>query len=262
MPFFYTYFSRARWPRNFLVNIITSWVPGIILVAFQAELGAIQAIKYFFVGYILFVCIYEIGYLANDSYGIGNDSTPRRRVNIDYNFSFVSVFALTRIILFLGIAAWVGVITAPLFWVSYLVLSAVLFMHNTFRRLELKFFSFLQLSLLRFSLPVFLALLIFDRPDEVSTTLLTGLMLFTYPRVITYMDAKGRLSIPERKQPTFLLLSLLTVLPLLSLVSVAAHTWAPIYAWLWMLIAQIMYVFVNRIRVLGYLKRQFESNDE
>jgi hypothetical protein len=242
--------------------VVTSWVPGIILVAFQAELGAIKAIQFFFIGYILFVSVYEIGYLANDSYGLRNDSTPRRRVDICFNFAFVSTFISARIISFLGIAAWAGVITEPLFWFSYIVLSTVLLMHNTLRRVELKFFCFLQLSLLRFSLPVFVSLLVFNRPAEVFMTLMTGLMIFTYPRVITYMDAKGRLRIPERKKVTFLLLSLLTILPIISLTSAIAHTWAPISVWFWMLFVQIMYVTVNRFGFFGCVKRHFATNNE
>lgn len=261
LPFLYTYFSRSRRPRDFLVNVITSWVPGIILVAFQADIFVMQAIAYFFVGYILFTCIYEVGYLANDSYGLMNDSTPRQRLNINYNSGFVFTFVLLRLVSFLGIAAWVDVITVPIFWSSYAALAIVLVMHNTIRRVEFKFLSFLQLSLLRFSLPVFLVLLIFERPGEVMVTFLTGLMLFSYTRLITYMDAKDRLSIPERKEVTFLLLCLLTALPFLFLVSLVAHTWAPIVVWLWLLIAQMIYVFVNRVKTLDRVKKLFDPGD-
>ena len=225
----------------------------------QTDIHIIPATGYFFVGYLLFICMYEVGYLANDSYGLKNDPTPRQRLTINFKFFFVLIFVLLRIMLFLGITVWFDFIANPLFWISYISLSIVIVLHNTLRRVELKFFTFIQLSLLRFSLPVFSVLLIFDRPADILVTFLTGLMLFTYPRVMTYMDAKGRLSIPERKGTDFLLLCHLTTLPFLFLVSAASQTLAPIYAWLWMFFAQVVFVAVNRFGFLRWFKAQFEA---
>lgn len=261
IPFLYFYFSRGEWPRGFLVNVITSWVPGIILVAFQAQMNPIEAARYFFLGYILFICIYEIGYLANDSYGLRNDDTPRPRIKIIFDRFFVLAFTAVRLGIFFWIAELNGVANNPLFWLAYAGLAIVLIVHNTLHQIEFKFLTFLQLSLFRFSLPVFLVLLIQNQAAQILVTLITGLLLFTYPRFLTYLNAKGRLTIPERKESTFLLLSHFAALPLLIVVAAAAQSWAPLGVWLWVTGAQVGYVAVNRHTALGWLKIQLQSKD-
>jgi len=260
-PFLYTYFSRGEWPREFLVNVVVSWVPGFILVALQAHTTPIQAVGYFFLGYVLFICIYEIGYLANDSYGLHNDATPRPRLGIKFDRLFILAFALIRLAMFSWIAVSCGVSTDPLFWLAYGALTIILILHNTLLQVEFKFLTFFQLSLLRFSLPVLPVLLIYDLAPQILVTFATGLLLFSYPRFLTYLDAKGRFTIPERKKSTFLLLTHLIAFPFLVVVAAVGQSYAPLAVWLWMTSAQVGYAAINRFNALRWLQTQFQSKD-
>lgn len=254
IPFAYAFVSRYHWPRDFMVNAVTAWVPGVLLIMCQAGFSPLDAIGVYLFGYTVFMCLYEVGYMINDSYGLRHDATPRERVAIKFDSTFVAVFVIFRMIVFTVIAWFGGLLTAPLFWAAALALVSLLTLHNTLQKLELKFLTFLQLSLMRFALPIAFALMVVNHGDNLLMIFLIGLLLFSYPRFLTYLEAKGRLTVPERKKNTFLLFSHLIALPLLIVISVIESSGAPIIIWAWMTLVQVIYYLVNNIAVLSHLK--------
>lgn len=249
LPFGYAFVSRYHWPRDFGVNALTAWVPGVILLACLADLSTWQAMTTYGLGYIAFICVYEVGYLVNDTFGLRHDPTPRRRVELQPNALFIAAFLSVRAVAF-GCAAWgLGVLTNPLFWVGFAALVASLVAHNSLRQIELKFYTFLQLSLLRFALPVLPPLMAEDNTTAILTVIVTGLLLFSLPRFLTYLDAKGRLHLPERKHYNYHLKAHLVVFPMIVFLSVITTQAAPLLCACWLLLVQILYVIrTNLIR--------------
>ncbi|MCK0139995.1 hypothetical protein [Aliiroseovarius sp. F47248L] len=253
LPFGYAFVSRYHWPRDFMVNALTAWVPGIILVALLGDLTVSDAFICYLMSYTAFICIYELGYLANDTIGLRHDPTPRRRVDTDHRPGFIICFVALRLGIGLAATVAVGVATSALYWASLSTLIATLIAHNTLRAIELKFYTFLQLSLLRFTLPVLPALLINTDTTAILTSFATALLLFTLPRFVTYLDAKGRLILPERKAQTYHLKTQAAVIPLVILLSVLTDEIAPLICLIWGVIVQLVYVARGRLplRALG-----------
>ncbi len=241
IPYFYTFFSRTKSVRDFVVNAATSWMPAIILIFCLAEASFVESVLWFLLGYLLFVSVYEIGYLANDSYGLLNDPTPRDRLKLRPTLPFVMFFVLIRIFCFLLIAFSIDVIGSWFFWLLYILLCFVLVAHNIIDRLEYKFFTFFQLSVFRYSLPVFPALFINDKLNFLSLVMILGIFTFTLPRFLTYLDAKGRLNLPERKNKGFLLFSLLVMIPSLIALTAVFNTFAPLFIFGWLVFVQGVY---------------------
>ncbi|MCI2395678.1 hypothetical protein [Aliiroseovarius sediminis] len=242
LPFGYAFVSRYHWPRDFVVNALTAWVPGVILVALLGDLGAGAALVSYLLGYAAFICVYEVGYLANDTIGLRHDPTPRRRVDVTPSAGFMLAFVGLRGAVLLAAAVALGVATSVVFWATIGALVAALIAHNTLRAVEVKFYTFLQLSLLRFSLPVLPVLILKNDTPGILTVFATGLLLFSLPRFLTYLDAKGRLSLPERKARAYHLKAHIAVLPLVALVSVMTGQPAPLACLAWGVLVQCTYV--------------------
>ncbi len=247
VPFGYAFTSRYHWPRDFVVNALTAWVPGVILVALLGDLGAGPAVLTYLLGYAVFISLYELGYLANDTIGLRHDPTPRRRVDVVMSPTTILVFGTVRLGVALVAILALGVGGAAIYWATLAALGGTLIAHNTLRATEMKFFTFLQLSLFRFALPVLPVLVVAGDVVGMLICFATGLLLFTLPRFLTYLDAKGRLSLPERKARAYHLKTHLAVLPLVTLLSIATHEVAPIACLLWGVFVQLVYVARARV---------------
>ena len=248
LPGGYFYLSRLRKFRDLAVNTIQWIVPALIVSVLLAETDYVGAAGLFAWGLLLFVCIYEIGYLANDSYGLRHDPTPRARVKIRFDTLFVVPFLIIRIGVFAAIVWHLELWQSPVFLICYLALIAVLVMHNTLIKVQFKFFTFFQLSLFRFALPGLPIFIVENLPFSLLTALLTGFVLFTFPRLLTYFDAKGRMDIEERKETRFLLLGYVVSLPVILVLSAGAGTIAPICGWVWAIFSQLVFVQASKHR--------------
>ena len=242
MPFGYAFVSRYHWPRDFVVNALTAWVPGLILVAHLGDLTYGAAAMTYLLGYLAFISIYEVGYLANDTFGLRHDPTPRRRVELIPSTGFTLAFVAIRLTVLLVAAAALGVAMVGLYWAFIAALVAALIAHNSLRAVEMKFYTFLQLSLLRFSLPVLPLLIIAGDTVAILIVFATALLLFSLPRFLTYLDAKGRLSLPERKARSYHLRTHIAVFPLITLLTILTTEPAPMICLVWGLVVQSIYV--------------------
>ena len=248
LPFGYAFNTRYHWPRDFGVNALTAWVPGIVLVSLMADLSLGVAIFSYGLGYCAFISLYEVGYLANDTIGLRHDATPRRRLRFSPSHRFIAIFVALRVLYVLCAALVLNVAMWPIFWGGLLALAFVLVAHNLLKSVEVKFFTFLQLSLFRFVAPTLPGFIVANDPLAVLVTFLTGLFLFSLPRFLTYLDAKGRLNLPERKAPTYHLKAHIAVSPLIVFLSAASQQIAPVICLGIGIGIQVIYVCIKRVR--------------
>lgn len=245
-PFFYTFFSRMRGLRGFAFNALTSWMPGVILSVGLSGADPIHSIVSYFCAYIAFISVYEIGYLANDTWGTRHDETPRKRIDVEYSIPFLVIF----------IAARLGVAGAILFamsqgdpaWISYLYMALVstILIHNLIRKIEFKFVSFFQMSMLRFSIPV---LTVLGR-EEAPIVFILAAMYFVLPRFITYQVSKGRLSLPEKSSDSYLLKFYLLMLPVGILMFAATRDLTALVFSIYFIVVQMAYLSSAPVRRL------------
>jgi len=98
----------------------------------------------------------------------------------------------------------------------------VIVLHNTISETAIRLVTFFQMSLLRFVAPIFVWL----PSDKFTMCLMAGVVFFTFTRFITYLEAKGRLALPERKRWWYFLCVHLAFCPMSALVSLALDDWS------------------------------------
>lgn len=229
VPFFYAFFSRMRGLRAFGFNAVTLWTPGILLTSLVLDDFSGKTISNYFAGYFIFISIYELGYLMNDTLGLRHDETPRRRIAVDFSIAFYVLFFISRLLLVLAISLWIGVLSSLWFWALLGILSLAILAHNLVIRQEIKPATFFQMSLMRFSLPIFIP----TAMEEGLIVLAVGSLFFVFPRFLTYMDSKNRLNIPERKQPNFLVRVYFAFFPVVLLISIASGEKLALLIWVY-----------------------------
>lgn len=248
-PFLYAFFSRMRGLRAFVFNAVTLWGPGLLLTALLLDGFSVGALAGYFAGYLIFISIYEVGYLMNDTWGLRHDETPRRRIDVEYSSAFFVLFIAIRLVVVLSLGLWVGALSSLWFWALLSLLVLAIVTHNIIVRQEIKMATFFQMSLMRFSIPVFIP----TAMEKGAIVLLLGCLFFVFPRFLTYLDSKNRLRIPERKQPSFLPLVYLIFAPIILLISVSTGetlvllTWAYFMTYACLLYAGRHLSFVEKI---------------
>ncbi|WP_116083516.1 hypothetical protein [Tropicimonas sp. IMCC34011] len=227
VPFLYAFFSRMRRLRAFGFNAVTLWGPGLLLTTLLLDDFSVAAVSCYFAGYFVFISVYELGYLMNDTWGLRHDETPRRRIDVDYSPTFLVLFVAIRLVTVLSLGFWVNTLSSLWFWALLGLLVLAILAHNLVVRQEFKMATFFQMSLMRFSIPVFIA----TAMEEGAIVILIGCLFFVFPRFLTYLDSKNRLRIPERKQPGFLLVIYAVFAPVVLLISVSTGETLMLFAW-------------------------------
>lgn len=233
VPYFYMAHTRAPRLRDHLANAATGWVPGFLMLWLMTDLGTVGALAWYAIGYAAFICLYEIGYLMNDTLGLRHDVVARDRLGFKVGPSYVAAFAIIRATVFAAVLMGAGLLWSSAYLIACGALASVTIAHNTLRRVELKFTSFLQMSVLRFFLPVYPGLLAAE-PAGAAVVLITGVFFFSYPRLLTYQEAKDRLFMPERREPFFHFQSMLMTFPIAVAISAVSGEVAPLAVWLWL----------------------------
>lgn len=229
VPFLYAFFSRMRGLRAFGFNAVTLWGPGLLLTALLLNDFSVAALSSYFAGYFIFISVYELGYLMNDTWGLRHDETPRRRIDVDYSPAFFVLFIAIRLVAVLSLGLWVGTLSSLWFWGLLGLLVLAILAHNLVVRQEFKMATFFQMSLMRFSIPVFIP----TAMEKDTIVLLLGCLFFVFPRFLTYLDSKNRLRIPERKRPVFLLLVYAIFAPIVFLISVSSGETFALLVWVY-----------------------------
>jgi hypothetical protein len=214
VPFSYTLRSRVRSPIDFAFLVLSSWLPA-IWFALRVTDDPGRALTGFAFGYLAFIAVYEIGYVANDAWDAVRSSDGRQRLAYRPTATFLALFASIRLALWAAVGIITGWVGDPLWLAAFGALIAAFAMHNLIRSSALRSASFLQLAVLRFSLPV---LAITPRTD-IPTLLIIALLLYAYLRFLSYLDSKGLLNMHERRQASFGALQIAILTPFLLLVA-------------------------------------------
>jgi hypothetical protein len=211
IPFAYSATTRARRARDLPYLVATSWLPALWLQWRLTDLGAAGAALAFAAGYLAFISIYEIGYLANDAWDARRTTEGRKRVEFQLTIPFILSFVGIRLAVWVVLGAMSGWIDSAIWLAGYAALVVAIAQHNIVQSKGLRLASFCELATLRFLLPIIAALPVMSLPPAI----LAALLLYTFPRFLAYMDSKGILELLERAEPRFGFLLMLSLAPLM-----------------------------------------------
>ena len=196
IPFGYALHTRIRGLRNLTNNAATAWIPALILIALATPTNPWSAFWKLPISYICFIAFYELGYFYNDTLGTRGETNPRLRLKHDLSRWEVMAVIGIRIAVIVAICGLMGWYNQVSWLTFYAILGVVIVLHNTINETAIRLVTFFQMSLLRFVAPIFVWL-----PTEKFTMcLMAGVVFFTFTRFITYLEAKDRLVLPERKR--------------------------------------------------------------
>ena len=222
IPFGYALHTRIRGLRNLTNNAATAWIPALILIALATPTHPWSALWKLPISYISFIAFYELGYLYNDTLGTRGETNPRLRLKHDLSLWEVVAVIGIRIAVIAAICGLMGWYKQTNWLTFYVILGVVIALHNTISETAIRLVTFFQMSLLRFVAPIFVWL----PTDKFAMCLMAGVVFFTFTRFITYLDAKGRLELPERKRWWYFVSVHLAFCPLSALVSLVLRDWS------------------------------------
>lgn len=149
--------------------------------------------------YLAFISLYELGYMANDLHSAHHESDGRRRGPQGAGFQWVAAWVLVRIAAFLGVTAILNQWSQPEWWLFFSTLATVFTLHNWLKDREMKTSTFAWLAWFRFMAPV-----MFIVPDsQLMGVGMAAAMGYVAFRQLGYLDSKGLLNMPGRKQFAF-----------------------------------------------------------
>ena len=202
LPFCYFARTRLRSGRDVAFLLVSSWLPALWVVG-----PSTANIIDFALGYLAFISLYELGYLANDRWDARRSAGGRKRESGKFS---LTIFIALRVGTWLAIAGVTGWWRNGDWLLGYTALVTAITLHNLVRDTVLRLASFLVLATLRFSLPVIAIASATHRPVLIASAML----LYAYPRLLAYADSKARLTIPERRQSSFPAQNLVMLCPL------------------------------------------------
>lgn len=211
-PFAYTLISRINSLRDFAYLALTQIVPGIWIV-YRFQDGDIFAAALFYaIGYIAFICVYELGYMANDVWDSHRTAGGRRRVKFSTGTEYILAFVAMRAAVWISIALWLPPQENITEWMSgFIALSIVFFVHNVIQGHAIRIATFSQLCIFRYIIPI-----IYGTGMSSMMDVLVICLLFYFPfRYLSYLDSKGVLVFPERKDKKFGILYIVTIAPVI-----------------------------------------------
>lgn len=211
IPFGYLAVTRLKSVREIVFLVATSWLPAVWLIIRLAGMPPLPAIATFLLGYLAFIALYEIGYLINDLWDARRSDDGRTRFEERARWPYILAFVAIRLALWVLIGIQTGWISLPIWLLGHAVLAIALAQHNLSRSTALRLASFLELATLRFLLPIVAAI----PRTALWPVMLIALILYAYPRFLAYMDSKGVLQLPERREGRFGVAQLLWLAPLL-----------------------------------------------
>ena len=222
IPFGYALHTRIRGLRSLINNAATAWIPALILIALAAPDDPWSALWKLPISYICFIAFYELGYLYNDTWGTRGESNPRLRFKHDLaQWEALAVIGI-RIAAIAAICGVMGWYKQTSWLTFYAILGIVIVLHNTISETAIRLVTFFQMSMMRFVAPIFVWL----PTEKFAMCLIAGVVFFTFTRFITYLDAKGRLELPERKRWWYFVSVHLAFCPLSALVSLVLDDWS------------------------------------
>lgn len=199
LPFTYFLKTRLKNFKNLVFHGYYEWVSALGILFFFGSYSIEESVQLFLIGYLAFITFYEIGYITNDQYSEKFESNPRARRDQNIPSHYPILWIGTRVIIFFAISWFVARNNFGLWSVFYLGLGFSFLMHNILKKNDHRVISFFSLSFFRFFAPVFL----FIESPTLKLILPAILFHYSFYRTIIYMDNKGLLKMPSRKDPAF-----------------------------------------------------------
>lgn len=218
--------SRVKGVQDVIYLVATSFLPAWWMLVRLANQRLVEATTNFALGYVAFIAMYELGYLANDLFDARRPG-GRKRWSGSSGVAFVTTFVLIRIALWVLIGWTTGWIIEPVWLAATACLAIVFALHNLIEAPAPRSATFVQLALLRFIVPVIGAL----DPARLPLAMLIAILLYVYLRWLAYLDSKDLLRIAERRQPIFAVVQMLVLGPVVCLISLVAATTLPLEIW-------------------------------
>lgn len=216
VPFIYFVGTRINRVLDAIFLVATSFVPAWWILTRASDLGAVEAGVSFLLGYLCFISFYEIGYFFNDTWDASRQKDGgRRRIGFSPGPAYASLFLAIRLATWGGTAYFLGWFGDPVWLACYAALGLAIAQHNLIASSGYRAASFYQLAVLRFICPIAGAL----PKDQLISAVLPALLLYTYIRYLSYLDSKDLLSMPERRQPTFGIVQIGMLAPLVAVIA-------------------------------------------
>ena len=230
VPFLYAAKTRLHGGRDYLYLMASQWGLGAIVLFFLDPGNPALALVNYLIGYFVFISIYEIGYLVNDVWDAKRSDGGRARFTGDISIAFITSFVAVRIGMWLGMTAIFLKADLKLWLIANVALIFVFAAHNIFTNPEIRYATFVQLTLLRFTLPIIFSL----SAPEIEPIIIVTLLHYLYFRGLAYLESKEFLAMPNRKNPNFGFHHTIMILPFV--LCIYAFTESPLYlaAWAYM----------------------------
>lgn len=206
LPF--SYFSKTRLSiKGFFYHGVIEWIPMVIITIFY---GNYRNLLDLLIGYILFISIYELGYVFNDLISPNYEQNARKRFSYKIEKGEIIIFFLIRIALFCFILFFRPSQNQQMLLAGTVTISAIFLIHNIIKDSKYKIFTFFSLAYFRFILPI----LYFLSPEVIVELSGTIILLYVFPRFITYLASKNLIDLMGRTSFKFKLIQTSLALPL------------------------------------------------
>ncbi len=215
VPSLYFYGTRMNRVLDVIFLVATSYVPAYWILARLSDLGPVEAGISFLLGYLCFISFYEIGYFFNDSWDSMRQKGGRRRMSFSPGATYSALFVAVRLATWGGVSYLLGWFGNLVWLACYVALAVAMLQHNLISSSAYRAASFYQLAVLRFICPIAATL---PREHFISAVL-SALLLYTYPRFLSYLDSKDLLTMPERRQPSFGMVQITMLGPFVALLA-------------------------------------------
>ena len=215
IPFGYVIVSRVRKFQDVIHLVVTQFVPGVFLTYKLGNSSLALSGAGYFSGYIAFLSIYEVGYLANDAWDAKSKDGGRLRLPFTVDIMFLIPFFTIRLVTwYLLTVKWQPI--GDLKWiVMSLTLAVVFALHNLVKNDSFRIATFVQLTILRFCMPIFFAIGV----KSASQIMMLSSIVYLHFRSLAYLDSKKLLIMPVRKEKKFGIIEIVLFFPILSLLS-------------------------------------------
>jgi hypothetical protein len=217
VPFAYQAISRMAAWRTVIHYAATQVLPTIWIVYRLSDLSLADSVLAYAIGLFAFVALYEIGYIANDTWDAARDPQGRQRAPFAVDGVYLAAFVAIRLTVWSAIGAWTGWLYDVPWLVGYLCLGVVFTLHNVISSGAVRSGTFVQLAVWRIVLPGLGAIGV----AQIGLVLTVAIFLYAYFRHLSYLDSKTLLAMPERSEAFYPLTQAAIFLPMAAFVSVA-----------------------------------------
>ena len=243
IPFTYFYATRIKQLKKLIFPVYAEWLLGILILIYFSY-PATKAITDFFEGYIIFISIYELGYIANDFYSVKQEDNPRRRSEgLPHNNSWIAVWVISRLLIAAVITYLLGFYHNTDWLICYAILLVMLFTHNVIRNKQIKTFTFINLAFGRFFLPL-VPLLTAAELYKIIPGIFINYILY---RTFSYMDSKDLLNMPARKTILFKLNYYILLMLFCLMLSVMLNSYESLYINIYFLLLWIFIFIADKV---------------